>query len=33
MDVYESPVVVATFESRALLGEALATWTCSSQVS
>jgi hypothetical protein len=31
MHVYESPAISATFDSRALLGEALATWTCSGQ--
>jgi hypothetical protein len=29
MRVYEPPAVSATFDSRALLGEALAQWTCS----
>lgn len=27
MHVYEPPAVAATFDSRALLGEALAQWT------
>jgi hypothetical protein len=29
MHVYEAPAISATFDSRALLGEALALWTCS----
>ncbi len=33
MNVYESPAVVATFDSRALLGEALASWCTSGEPS